>query len=381
MTESSTRAWATIDLAALVKNLATVSTHCPDCEIIPVIKANAYGHGMEQTAKALAESLIELAGFAVATIDEALELRDLDYKLPLLLLPGFANHQQMELCFIHGIEPVVHTLQQLEQLEDYFQQEEQGGGGRIWLKFNTGMNRLGLPAPEVIRAYERLQKYPQTEVVLMSHLAWADDPEDPTATEFTQQQLDRFHQVRQQLAGPDSTPPDASFAASAGILTLPESHYQIVRPGIMLYGGSPFLKLSSEELGLLPVMTLRSRLIAINEVEAGASIGYGATYTCERDTRIGVLAVGYGDGYPRSAANGTPVLIETASGSHRTSLIGRVSMDMITIDLTDIADAQLGDEAVLWGQGLAAEEVAECAGTVSYELFCKVTERTRFEYL
>lgn len=384
MTESSKRAWATIDLSALKKNLSVVSAHCPESKIIPVIKANAYGHGLEQIAKALTESSAEpsteIAALAVATIDEALQLRSLGLNTAVLLFSGFGNKEEMELCFKHGIEPVVHTGQQLEQLGDYLQKEAGRGAGRIWLKFNSGMNRLGLPAPQIISAYKELQKHPEIEVVLMSHLACADNPQGQAAIDFTRQQLTQFDGLREQLAGISSAPLSASLAASAGILNLPASHHQFVRPGIMLYGGSPLVNQSGEELGLSPVMTLHSRLIAINEAKAGASIGYGATYTCERDTRIGVLAIGYGDGYPRSAVNGTPVLIKAASGDRRTSLIGRVSMDMITVDLTGMDDVKLGDEAVLWGKGLPADEVAKNAATISYELFCKVTERVNFEY-
>jgi alanine racemase len=170
------------------------------------------------------------------------------------------------------------------------------------------------------------------------------------------------------------------MAASAGILGLPATHYDIVRPGIMLYGASPLTTATGEELGLLPVMTLYSRLIAINAVAAGASIGYGATYTCDRDTRVGVVAIGYADGYPRSAINGTAVLIQTQAGSVRTRLIGQVSMDMITVDISGVDSVQLGDEVVLWGVGLCADEVAKQAQTISYELFCKLTARVDFEY-
>lgn len=381
MTESSKRAWATIDLAALGKNLSVVSDHCPESKIIPVIKANAYGHGLEQIAKALAESPTELSAFAVATIDEALQLRSLGYNRPVLLLSGFGNEQEMELCFEKGVEPVLHTPQQLLLLEDYLQKKATSGIGRLWLKLNTGMNRLGLPAREVIEACKKLRKYPEIEVVLMSHLACADDIENIAAIDFTRQQLMQFDGAREQLSSSGSATLGASLAASAGILSLPASHHQFVRPGIMLYGASPFLNRSAEDIGLSPVMTLHSRLIAINEARAGDSIGYGATYTCERDTRIGVLAIGYGDGYPRSAVNGTPVLIKAASGDRKASLIGRVSMDMITVDLTGMDDVKLGDEAVLWGKGLPADEVAKNAATISYELFCKVTGRVDFEYM
>jgi alanine racemase len=381
MTESSKRAWATIDLRALKKNLSRVSVYCPESKIIPVIKANAYGHGLEQVATTLVESHTNIAALAVATIDEASQLTALKLKTPVLLLPGFSNRQEMALCFKHAIEPVLHCTQQLELLNDYQPTEAGTGVARIWLKLNSGMNRLGLSPEQAVVAYSALHKLPETEVVLMSHLACSDDPQEQLSVDFTRQQQAQFEAVRETLSRISTEPLGASLVASAGIVNLPASHYQFVRPGIMLYGGSPLLNQSSEEIGLLPVMTLSARLIVINEVKAGASIGYGATYQCEHDTRVGVVAIGYGDGYPRSAVNGTPVLIKTVSGEHRTTLIGRVSMDMITVDLTGMDDVQPGDEVVLWGKGLPADEVAKSAGTISYELFCKVTNRVVFEYI
>ncbi|MCH1600110.1 MAG: alanine racemase, partial [Pseudomonadales bacterium] len=251
---------------------------------------------------------------------------------------------------------------------------------KFWIKYNTGMNRLGLGKRQASEFYLRLQKCPNTELVLMSHLACADDPDSKEFASFTQQQLQYLTELRGELVTASKQDVECSMAASAGILQWPDTHLDYVRPGVMLYGSSPMAGKTGEELGLQPVMTLRSRLITIRDLKAGESIGYGATYVCDRDTRMGTVSIGYGDGYPRSAINGTPVLVQTASGSVRTRMIGRVSMDMITIDLTGIDDAQIDDEVTLWGEGLCADEVARSAGTISYELFCKVTPRVEVSY-
>ncbi len=380
MIDYSNRAWATIDLHALKKNLSQVSVHCPESQIVAVIKANAYGHGVEQVAQVLTAGHTKLAAFAVASLGEAMQLKTLGITNPVLLLSGFCNREEMDFCLNHDIEPVVHSLYQFEELDRYLQKAVLSGVGRVWVKFNSGMNRLGLSAEETLQVYGDLHKHPETEVVLMSHLASADDPENQSANELTRRQIAEFDSLREKLANSSQGPVNASLAASAGILALPQTHHQFVRPGFMLYGGSPFANRSSEEIGLLPVMTLSSRIIAINEVRAGATIGYGATHSCQQDTRVGVVSIGYADGYPRSAQNGTPVLVKSGSGSRRTGLLGRVSMDMISIDLTGLNDVQVGDEVVLWGKGLPADEVASYANTISYELFCKVTKRVSFIY-
>lgn len=378
--DSSPRSWATIDLHALKKNLSQVSAHCPESQIIPVIKANAYGHGVEQVAAALHAAHTKLAAFAVASLDEAMQLRALGLNTPIMLLSGFQNREEIELCLNHGIQPVVHSLYQFEELDRFLQRETLSSVGRIWVKFNSGMNRLGLSKEDTLQVYADLHKHPGIEVMLMSHLASADDPENKSARDLTSRQIAEFDGVRQTLTNSTQSLVNASLAASAGILNLPQTHYQFVRPGFMLYGGLPFIKRRSEEIDLLPVMTMRSRIIVINEVKAGGTIGYGATHTCQQDTRVGVVAIGYADGYPRSAKNGTPVLLKSASGPRRTGLLGRVSMDMISIDLTGLDNVKIGDEVVLWGEGLPANEVAEYAGTIAYELFCKVTKRVNFIY-
>ena len=380
MIDSSPRAWATIDLRALKKNLAQVSAHCPESQIVPVIKANAYGHGVEQVALALQATKRKFAAFAVASLEEALQLRTLGIGTPILLLCGFRNRQEMDLCLNHKIEPVIHSMAQFEEVDKYLQTEILSGVGRVWVKFNSGMNRLGLDKEQALRVYGDLHRHPDTEVVLMSHLASADDLENQAAVEFTQRQIAEFDALKQQIANSTQGPVQSSLAASAGILALPQTHHQFVRPGFMLYGGSPFANRSAEEIGLFPVMTLRAKIIAINDVDAGGSIGYGATHRCAHYTRVGIVSIGYADGYPRSAKNGTPVLINSRHGPRRAGLLGRVSMDMIAIDLTGLDTVKVDDEVVLWGEGLAADEVARYADTIAYELFCKVTKRVEFIY-
>jgi alanine racemase len=380
MIDSSFRARATIDLRALKKNLSQVSAHCPESQIVPVIKANAYGHGVEKVALALNAMHRKFAALAVASMEEAIQLRTLGISTPILLLSGFRDKVEMDLCLNHKIEPVIHSMYQFEEIDKYLQTEILTGVGRVWVKFNSGMNRLGLDKEQVLRVYGDLHRHPETEVVFMSHLACADDPESQSAVELTQRQIAEFDSLKQQIENSTQGPVQASLAASAGILSLPQTHHQFVRPGFMLYGGSPFTNRTAEEIGLLPVMTLRAKIIAINNVKAGGTIGYGATHRCRQYTRVGIVSIGYADGYPRSAKNGTPVLVNTKQGPRRAGLLGRVSMDTIAIDLTGLDTVKIADDAVLWGDGLSADEVARYADTISYELFCRVTKRVEFVY-
>ena len=381
MIDSSFRARATIDLRALKKNLSQVSAHCPGSQIVPVIKANAYGHGVEKVALALNAMHRKFAALAVASMEEAIQLRTLGISTPILLLSGFRDKVEMDLCLNHKIEPVIHSMYQFEEIDKYLKTEFLTGFGRVWVKFNSGMNRLGLDKEQALRVYGDFHRRPETEVVFMSHLASADDPESQSAVELTQRQIAEFDSLKQQIATSTQGPVQASLAASAGILSLPQTHHQFVRPGFMLYGGSPFTNRTAQEIGLLPVMTLRAKIIAINNVEAGGTIGYGATHRCRQYTRVGIVSIGYADGYPRSAKNGTPVLVNTKQGPRRAGLLGRVSMDTIAIDLTGLDTVKIADDAVLWGDGLSADEVARYADTISYELFCKVTKRVEFVYI
>ncbi len=374
------RTWATIDLAAVRFNLARVAQLCPHSTIIPVIKSNAYGHGMLPVAKALVESDTEFETFAVAALQEALDLHASKLNKAVMLLPGCINKDEVRLCLEKSIQPAIHSEYQLSQYCEVATEQFAALPKTVWVKCNTGMNRLGQREPESIAAYRTLAALPNTTVIFMSHLGYADDMSSAPSKEFTDKQVAVFEKAKTTLSA-EYTNLRTSFAASAGILTRPDTHQGIVRPGVMLYGSSPLANQTGMEVGLQPAMTLSSRLIAINQVAAGESVGYNATYICDKPTRVGVVSVGYGDGYPRSANSTTPVLVKTAAGAIRTHVIGRVSMDMITIDLTDIPDAQINSEVVLWGEGLEADEVAKTTGTIAYELFCKVTNRAVYNYI
>ncbi len=376
--ETRARAWATVDLTALGHNLRRVRELCPMADIIAVVKADAYGHGMAECARALRDADAGIRGFAVATMVEARRLREVEGELPIQCLAGFGNGEELEDCARYGLEPVLHEPGQLRLLRDF----SLSGDERLtlWLKHNSGMNRLGLNADAILAAAWELAKRKNLKLRLMSHLAWADALDNAGSAAFTRQQLLAFDHLRRELGAVLGAPPECSMSSSAGILCLPDAHYDTVRPGIMLYGSSSVAGRSAAELGLLPVMTLRARLLAVREVKAGEAVGYGASWRFPRDTRMGVVSIGYADGYPRSAANGTPVLVASGGGFVRCKLAGRVSMDMITVDLGEVDDVGPGSEVILWGDGLGADEVAARAGTIAYELFTRVTARVEKRY-
>ncbi|MEZ5516990.1 MAG: alanine racemase [Gammaproteobacteria bacterium] len=376
------RAWADINLAALTSNLQRVRDLNHSASITAVIKSNGYGHGVAEVAHTLARPQSPVARFAVATMDEAIQLNALGLGKPVLLMQGFADLEQLRYLIEARIEFVIHADHQLALLKQVLRKQDVVGPLTVWLKLDTGMHRLGLTEAVFRQAVADLSSRRQvSDIVLMSHFASADAPDDAIASRQTGDQLERFRSVCGGLEAGAGQRLSRSLAASSGILAWPESHFDHLRPGIMLYGGSPLVDRNGPALGLQPVMTLRARLIAVKQVAAGGSIGYGATYTCDQPTRLGVVSIGYGDGYPRTAVNGTPVLVATPEGYRRTQLIGRVSMDMITIDLNGFDNTEVGDEVVLWGEGLAADEVARFAGTISYELFCQVTRRIPYHYL
>lgn len=350
---------AIIDLSALRHNLKVSQQAAPNAKQMAIIKAHAYGHGIVRIAQALDEA----DAFGVAIIEEAIPLREAGINKPILLLEGFSSEEDLTLIRGYSLDSVVHHESQVKILE-----AASGDPVNVWLKIDTGMHRLGFKPEQAQLVHERLQNCAVVNqtIPLMTHLANADDLED----DFTHQQLQMFNES----TGFSSA--DKSIANSAGVLGWPASHADWVRPGIMLYGASPFVSGTNIPQGLKPVMALQSELIAVNHFKKGDRIGYGGTWTCPEDMPIGVVAIGYGDGYPRHAPSGTPVLIN----GQRSQLLGRVSMDMITIDLRGQPGAKPGDEVTLWGPDLAAEEVAECAGTIAYELFCGVTNRVRFEY-
>ncbi len=346
---------ADVDLEALVANLQRARTAAPCSRVAAVVKADAYGHGLVPVARALEASVDRLA---VACLEEAARLHGAGIGRPSLLLEGVFEAAELAEAAVLGAAVVVHCEEQLAALE-------RAGLTRpveVWLKVDTGMHRLGWPAEDVPAIWPRLRACPAVgDVVLMSHLASADRPGDACNAA----QLDRFDSATHGLEA------ERSMANSAAVLSRPEAHGDWVRPGIMLYGASPLAGRTASELGLEPVMTLRSRLIAVRQCRAGDRVGYGGDWVCPEAMPVGVVAIGYGDGYPRHLPAGTPVLV----GDRRLPLIGRVSMDMITIDLRGRPETRPGDGVVLWGAGLPVDEIAARAGTIAYELLCQVTPR------
>jgi alanine racemase len=349
---------ALIDHAALRHNLSRARQAAEGCRVWAVIKADGYGHGMLR----IAEGLKAADGFAVARLDEALVLRRNGINKPVLVLSSCISRSDFEQAAEADVQVALHHPQQLAELDGISSQIKPL---RVWLKADTGMHRLGFGIDEISVVVKRLTDHPVIdEINLMTHLANADDPQDP----LSQRQCERLFSL-------DLTPFQAiSIANSGGLLGVPNSHADWVRPGIMLYGASPFINTTGENCGLRPVMTLRSRVIAVKRCQTGERIGYGGCYICPEAMPVAVIAAGYGDGYPRHAPSGTPVLVNGV----RLPLVGRVSMDMISVDARNLPEVQVGDEAVLWGEGLAAEEVAQWAGTIAYELFCGVKQRVTF---
>ena len=324
-----------------------------------VIKANAYGHGLVPAARALGLT----DGFAVARLEEGLALRAAGLANPVLLLEGVFSPGQLAVAAQQRFDIMVHSFEQLELLEG----RADGGPLSAWIKVDTGMNRLGFRVEQFAAAWERLRRVPNVtpDPTLVTHLACADEVDDPR----TSAQLRAFEEITAGRGGA------RSIANSAGLFAWPASRADWVRPGIALYGVSPFPAGTGRELGLRPAMTLRTQVIAVREVRSGETVGYGGTWRASRPTRIAVVAAGYGDGYPRGVGSGTPVLV----GGHRAHVVGRVSMDMLTVDVTSLPGVVPGDEVVLWGEGLPVEEIALHAGTIPYELICGVSQRVHLE--
>ena len=350
---------AIVDTAALRHNLDRIRATAPASRVMAVVKANAYGHGLVPAAKALAQT----DGFAVARLEEGLALRAAGLTNRILLLEGVFSPAQLAAAAQQRFDLMVHSADQLEMLE------ARAGTEAIsaWIKVDTGMNRLGFRAEQFGEAYGRLRRVANVvpDPTLVTHLASADDRRDPK----TGEQMRVFAAATAGLSGA------RSIANSAALLAWPDTRADWVRPGIMLYGVSPFPSGTGAGLGLRPVMTLQSEVIAVKDVRAGETVGYGGAWRAARETRVAVVAAGYGDGYPRSVESGTPVLVN----GHRAPLVGRVSMDMITVDVTDLPGVATGDPVVLWGEGVPVEEVARHAGTIPYELICGVSQRVQHE--
>jgi alanine racemase len=342
---------ADINLHALLHNHRVVRQTVGPAKIWSVLKANAYGHGLIEAARALAA---HADGFALLGLEDALALRGEGLTHPVLLVEGFFDEAELPLISQHGFTPVLHRVDQVRAVV------AAGLPMAVYLKINTGMNRLGITPADFAESFAALQAARHVRgITLMTHFAQADDV-------GIEAQLALFRQTISNVKAP------LSMANSAALLRFTQARGDWVRPGIMLYGSSPMPPLASAQaLGLQPVMTLKSALIATRDLSPGESVGYGATFTATGPMRMGVVACGYADGYPRHAGTGTPVLVE----GQRTRLIGRVSMDMLAVDLTPVPQAKVGSPVVLWGEGLPADEVASAAGTISYELLTALARR------
>jgi len=348
---------ARIDMDALRHNLARIRSAAPGAKVMAVVKADGYGHGLERVAQALAGA----DAFGVAALSDAQRLRAAGFSQSIVLLSGFDEADDLAQLRQLSVATVVHHPFQLELLA-----ADSGSPISVWLKMDSGMHRLGFPPGRFAEVYRRLQAMPNIadDIVCMSHFASSDEPDNP--------------QTPRQLACFDGAlPPDASIcslANSAAVLDWPASHRHWLRAGGALYGLSVATGMTGSDFGLKPAMTLSTRLISIQQVAAGERVGYAGAYVCPEDMPIGVAAIGYGDGYPRNIRPGTPALLNGL----RVPIIGRVSMDLMTVDLRGQPQAAVGDELTLWGEGLPVEEIAEAAGTISYELTCSITRRVRF---
>lgn len=352
---------ARIDVAALAHNFGLVRRHAPRAKAWAVVKANAYGHGLWRVVEALRG---QADGFAILEPETGAALREAGVRQPILLLEGVFSAQDVGLLVEHRLTTVVHCREQLELIE---KTAPPGAPLALYIKLNTGMNRLGFAAEGLPAPQELARRLPQAEVTYMTHFANADDARG------VDWQMERFRTSLKEWKGP------VCLANSAAILRHPQTHGDWVRPGIMLYGSSPFADESAASLGLEPVMTLESRVISVQELAAGDRVGYGGTFTAEGRMRVGTVACGYADGYPRHAPTGGPIAV----CGQRTRILGRVSMDLLACDLTGILMAGIGAPVTLWGRGeggdVPADEVAAAAGTIAYELFCALAPRVPVE--
>ena len=357
--------FAAVDRAALRHNLQVVRQTAPKSKVLAVVKANAYGHGLVQVA----QTLISADGFGVARLREAIALREAGIGQPIVLLEGVFSHAEFDAAARLNFELVVHSFEQIDALETWYGSKTL----RVWCKIDTGMNRLGFRPEDFPVAWSRLNacRNVHSNPRVMTHLADADERDDKR----TAQQIDQFNQLAKDLNV------ERSIGNSAGTLAWPGSRVEWVRPGLMLYGMSPFAKSVAADLNLQPAMTLTTPLIAVRGVKAGEQVGYGGAWQANSASRVGIAAMGYGDGYPRHMKTGAPVLIR----GKRATIVGRVSMDMIAIDLSPLGESiastvMPGDTVVLWGRELPAEEVATFADTIPYELVCGISQRVAMGY-
>jgi alanine racemase len=344
---------ATISAPALRHNYALAKTLAPRSKVFAIVKANAYGHGLECVARALRN---DTDGFGILELEGAIRLRQLGCRQPILLLEGFFEASELPLLVEHSFATVVHSEDQLRMLEA----ERPSPPLDVFLKINTGMNRLGFPVPAARAAFDRLKSSGAAKsITLMTHFAVSELPDGVAEA------MQRMDEVARGLDVP------RSLANSAAIFAHPNTHADVARLGIALYGATPFGDRTAAAMGVRPAMTLTSQLISIQDLAPGDAVGYGQTFRAARPMRLGVVACGYADGYPRHAPSGTPIVVDGVI----TKTAGRVSMDMITADLTSVPRARVGSPVVLWGEGLPIDDVAGAAGTVGYELMCALAPR------
>ena len=345
---------AYIDLSALTSNLKLVNKIAKNSKVMAVLKANAYGHGLIESVKAIKSA----EGIAILTIEEAAKIRKAGFKNTILLLEGLFAAEDIHQAEKLNLNIVVHNDQQMDYLSDV----KLKNPINVHLKINTGMNRLGFSPDQVDYLIENLNANPNvSDVTLMTHFATADEKEGIT------KQLDCFNRVTNNYNF------SSSVANSAALYKFPEARLDWVRPGIMLYGASPFEDISAKEIEVKPVMSLVSKIIAIQDIKKGQAVGYGSNFIAKNDMRIGIVACGYGDGYPRHAKTGTPIFVHDKT----TKTVGRVSMDMLYVDLSKIEKAVIGSKVEMWGNHISVDEVAKNSGTVGYELLCNISASSR----
>jgi alanine racemase len=351
----------TLSTASLLHNLEVIRAHTPKAKIMGMVKANAYGHGIRSVSQRL-EGYIDALG--VACIDEALALRQARVTTPITLIEGIFAPEELQIAAEQGFPVVFHSDHQIRWLE----QTKLSGKLRAWIKINTGMGRLGFSPEAGAIAMKKLSENASIiqPIGIMSHFACADEPEHP----MNANQIAAFTSFAKEYPG------EKSFCNSAAIFSFPEMHFNCVRPGLALYGASPINGKSAASLGLKPVMTFKTELIAIQKFKRGESVGYGANFVCPEDMPVGIASVGYGDGYPRIVQEGASVLV----GEERCSLLGRIAMDMAAIDLRYCGEAAVGDKVTLWGEGLPVEDLAEYSNHLSYDLLSGIQNRVRFEW-
>lgn len=357
---------AVISRKAVRHNFKRIKSIVKTSRVISVLKANAYGHGVLEMARILVDS----DAFGVARLEEALELRSANFTTPILLMEGFFNTVDIDVLIEHDIQTVIHSLEQICQLETFAKEHVTLTANlKVWLKIDTGMNRLGISPSQFDEALARINalSFVDPQINFMTHFSCADDLDN----RFTSEQMSQFYTLVEPHDG------ELTLANSAGILAWPESHADWVRPGLLLYGCSPMINRIGEQDDFIAAMTLSTSVIAIKPLTKGENVGYGAHWQAEQDTQLAIIAIGYGDGYPRHAKAGTPVLIN----GKRYPIVGRVSMDMVTVDLGTEHQVSCGDPVIMWGPQLPVEEIAQWSDTICYELILQLTSRVDIKFV